>query len=471
MRGNSLRSGMFRVFIANLISLIFGLLTNFILPKYLSVDSYAGIKTFQLYITYIGILHFGYEDGMYLKYGGKRVTDISSKDISENLYTLRVFQLIISLVVLIVSVILRNYILLVFAFAILPVNLVAYYKLLFQAVGEFKRYGKILNLTSIVTFILNAILVFVAKTDNYMIYIVLYVVWDVILWLVLEISFRKLVKIDVSEKHFSFSELKENINNGIPLTLGNFSSVLLTSIDRWFVKLFQTTSDFAYYSFAVSTESFINVALTPITVTLYNYFCNHKNKKDVIRIRNAVILFSVYVVSCGFGAKFIINLFVPKYNGSICVMFILFASQICYVTIKGVYVNIYKAQGRQKQYFSKLLVVVAFGVVMNILFFILLRQKEVFALATLLSSIFWLVLCIRDHNNITLSFKEWLFIVASITLFILCGIYLNAVAGFIIYVLLETLLGRILMKDDQKYLFKLGIIYLGTARNKIFKKS
>ena len=54
---------------ANVISLLFNLLTSFLLPKYLSVDGYAAIKTFQLYVVYVGLLHLGYADGMYLKYG------------------------------------------------------------------------------------------------------------------------------------------------------------------------------------------------------------------------------------------------------------------------------------------------------------------------------------------------------------------------------------------------------------------
>ena len=74
------------------------------------------------------------------------------------------------------------------------------------------------------------------------------------------------------------------------------------------------------------------------------------------------MIFASFAVSCAFGAKLIMELFLQKYMGSINVMFVLFAAQICYVTIKGVYVNIYKAQKRQKQYFQKLMLVVLVGI-------------------------------------------------------------------------------------------------------------
>lgn len=70
-------------------------------------------------------------------------------------------------------------------------------------------------------------------------------------------------------KIFSFKELTQNIKAGVLLTVGNLSSVSLTSMDRWFVKALMDNLAFAQYSFAVSMENFMNVAVTPVTITLY----------------------------------------------------------------------------------------------------------------------------------------------------------------------------------------------------------
>lgn len=450
---NSLKFGMIRVLIANIVTLVFSLLTNFLLPKFLSVDSYSAIKTFQLYITYIGVLHLGYEDGMYLKYGGKRAEDIDSNDLQVNLCTLRIFQLVMTIVMVLFAVYLKDRILLAFSLAILPVNLVAYFKLLFQAIGEFGKYGRIMNMTAIVNFIINMMCIFILRTDNYQIFLFAYVFWDFILWIGLELYLKN--KIPYREKkHFSFYEMKNNITMGLPLTLGNFSSVLLTSIDRWFVKFLMNTLAFAHYSFAVSTESFINVALTPITVTLYNYFCRHSEIKEILKIRNSVMIFASYIVSCAFGAKFIMECFLNEYIGSSNVMFILFAAQICYVVIKGVYVNIYKAQKKQKQYFSKLIVVVAIGIILNILFYTINHCKESFAIGTLFSALIWLILCLKDFPEIKFQIKEYLYMLIAIVAFIGCGLILKSVAGFIIYIVIITFSALVLMRVEFEYLVK-----------------
>ena len=72
----NIKTGMLKVLIANVVNLIIGLLSSFILPKFLSINSYAEIKTFQLYVSYIGLLHFGYVDALYLLYGGQEINKI-----------------------------------------------------------------------------------------------------------------------------------------------------------------------------------------------------------------------------------------------------------------------------------------------------------------------------------------------------------------------------------------------------------
>lgn len=251
--------------------------------------------------------------------------------------------------------------------------------------------------------------------------------------------------------------MKNNITAGLPLTLGNFSSVFLTSIDRWFVKFLLDTVAFAQYSFAVSTESFINVALTPVTVTLYNYFCKNIDLKKVVMIRNSIMIFASYVVSCAFGAKFILEYFLVNYQGSSQVMFILFAAQICYIVIKGVYVNLYKAQKRQKVYFYRLIVVVIVGIILNTVFFSIKRYKESFAVGTLFSALVWLALCSRDFPDVKVELNEILYMLIAIVAFVSCGMMHNSIIGLCLYLLIITGVALILLREEFQYLIKMTI--------------
>ena len=184
-----LQKGIVAVLIANLVNVAFSLATNFLLPKYLSIESYAGIKEFQLYVSYVGLFHLGFVDGIYLKYGGKTLGKDVDKEFSTDLSTMCIFQTATTIAVLLVAIILRDRILAFFAISILPQNMSNYFKFLYQATGEFDLYGKAMNLTTISTFVLNMVLLFVLRTDSVFWYIAGYVVLYFLIWIVLDVYF------------------------------------------------------------------------------------------------------------------------------------------------------------------------------------------------------------------------------------------------------------------------------------------
>lgn len=59
------------VLCSNMINMLVSVAIGFILPKYLTLESYGYYKLFQFYINYAGLLHLGYADGIFLRYGGK----------------------------------------------------------------------------------------------------------------------------------------------------------------------------------------------------------------------------------------------------------------------------------------------------------------------------------------------------------------------------------------------------------------
>ena len=123
-----LKRGMIDVFFANAFSLLLGLVTGFIMPKMLSVDSYAGIKTYQLYVSYIGFLHLGFVDGIYLKFGGYEYSDLDKKQLQKPYVTLILFQTVVAVCVIFGGMILKDDALIFFAFSIIPLNMLNFYK-------------------------------------------------------------------------------------------------------------------------------------------------------------------------------------------------------------------------------------------------------------------------------------------------------------------------------------------------------
>ena len=413
----------------------------------MSVESYADIKTYHLYANYIGALVLGYSDGLYLAYGGKKISDVGSKGINVCRSNLLLFQGIITVIGIAVGILTGNYILLVTATSILPVNLVATYKSVFQATGEFKIYSRILNYTSILNFAGAMILLFIIRTDNSLLYIAWNVIVTFVIWILVE---RKMI---VSYKQrigwsLDIQSLIENIKSGIVLMLGNFSSILMTSVDRWFVKGLLTVQDFAYYSFVVSVETLVAIFITPVVTTMYNYICVTTDMKSIERIKRMCLVFSLFLISSAFPAKFILEVYLQKYLASKYVLFILFSTEVFYMLIKGIYVNIYKARKHQATYLKQLIGVIIVGVILNAIFYYFTRSNEGIAFATILSVVIWYVICCISVPEIKPDWKEILLVAIAIPLFILSGFYLEAIVGFVVYVVGVLLLSLILMKDS-----------------------
>ena len=178
----------------------------------------------------------------------------------------------------------------------------------------------------------------------------------------------------------------------------------------------------------------MNVAVTPVTTTLYNYFCKATDEVKVRKARNYVMIFAALIVSCGFPARFILEVYLTKYIDSAKVMFLLFAAQIFYIVIKSIYVNLYKAQKKQSIYFIKLTAIIVVGFVFNVICYNLYKVKESFAVGTLLSAVCWYFLCLPDFKWIKYNTKEKLYPFIQTCAFLVCGFCFSAIPGFFIYI-------------------------------------
>lgn len=438
--------GIIVILIANILNMIFGLATGFILPKYLSVETYAIIKTFQLYLSFVGLFHMGYADGMYLRYGGKNLKDLNEKNLKKTISTMNIFQIVVSIIMVIISIKLNELLLILFSLDIFGYNMVDFYKRMYQAIGKFNSYSRIINIVTALNFISNMMLLLIFRSDNAYLYVLGYVIVDYLIFFVLTLKFSITFN-SVKICRFDFKELTSNIKEGILLLLGNFSSIILTSMDRWFTKILLTTLDFAQYSFAVSIENFLNVAITPVTITFYNYLCRIKSMPRIVQLRNYINIFSACLIATFFPVKFILETYLNKYYQSLNVIVFLFASQFFYIIIKGIYVNLYKSRLQQKRYFIQVLIVIIVGFLLNALFYKIIPCKESFSVATFISAMIWYLICIFDVKDIRPSIKELLFIICEVCVFILSSFMFNSIIGFFVYIMATLTLIFIFMRE------------------------
>lgn len=424
--------GIIHVLISNILALVISVLTSFVLPKYLSYESYAVIKTYALYISYAGFFTLGYNDGMYLQYGGKTLGEVARAKLGRNIANYFLLEVLMMLLVAIIGIVAKNLLIIAFALGIFTNNILGYLKSLYQATGLFKDYGMALNLEKIFIFGCNMILVFIMKEDQPAKYIIIQIfVWAFVsFYLIYRLNRRSHF---LKKMCFDIIAFKENIALGFSLMLANFSSIFFTGIDRWFVKFFMETREFSLYSFAVSMETVINTFLTPFTISLYNSFCINNNPDYVKQIKRYLICWGGIVIGALFPTQFVLYHYLDKYIDSQRVICLLFAAQFCHVIIKGIYVNIYKVERRQNKYLFQMILMIIIAIVLNGVFFYINQSMLSIALATFITSVIWLLLCEIEYSKFRYSIKEIFVIILIFAVFFSCSMLRSAIVGCVVY--------------------------------------
>ena len=179
------------------------------------------------------------------------------------------------------------------------------------------------------------------------------------------------------------------------------------------------------------------------------------------------LLAALFLVASAFPARFILEVYLTKYLASKNVLFILFSTEVLYMVIKGIYVNVYKARKQQNLYFLQLVVIIVVGIIFNAAGYFLFKSNEAIAGATLLSVICWYGICSFSVKELIPTWKELLILVIALPTYIICGVFLPAVEGCIIYLAVICVLAFALMREETTFM----IGYLkGMLKGKVKKR-
>ena len=84
-------------FVAQVVSIVSSIILSLLIPKYVSIEFYGVLQYFLLIASYVGILHFGFNDGVYLKLGGIKFDNISRHEYLPQFILIFCFQFLCAL--------------------------------------------------------------------------------------------------------------------------------------------------------------------------------------------------------------------------------------------------------------------------------------------------------------------------------------------------------------------------------------
>lgn len=415
-----------------MINLFKGLLKGFIVPSLLSINKYSDFKTFSLFTSFAGFTHLGIVDGIFIKYGGSRIKDIPENSISTEFYFFIYIQLIIFIPIIFFSSIFQNIFILALSLNFFGCNLVAFFSYLSQATGNFKIF-KTYNLVSSSISVSLLIAAYIYKIDQLYFFIFIEVIMRYIESFII---YRKL-KIRFLKKNISVLFLKDNwilSKKGFVFYLGNLSSVFFYSLDRWFVKIALSKTDFAIYSFAVSMLNLIMVVIISVSMSLYPKIVKGiKNKEMIVKLKKLVLILGVFSCSGYFILKFGVSNFLFEYLPSLNIISILFLGVPSIAVINSIYINLYKAMKNERKYIYTVLFMLSISFVLNLIAFIIKKSNTSIACATTISFYFWFIFSIKDFISLRITMREIFYIICFIFIFIYTSNNFSWYIGLIIY--------------------------------------
>lgn len=446
-------------FSANFLNFLMGFVTGFIIPKFLGIDDYAYLKVFTFYVTYVGVAHLGFLDGIYIKYGAYDYDDLPRKKFRGYLRFLIVFQFIEAIVlVLLAFLLIRNgnrlNIVLFTIFNMIILNTTNLWMFVHQITKRFKLFSINTILTKLL-YVIGCILLILNGVRGYNGYVILQTIINLIVLVIYIYYNRDLVFGKAESVKETFKEAKELISIGFFVMIGNFMSVIILGIDRIFVDRLFSIKDFAIYSFAYTLISLFYILLNSLTMVIYPYLRRAKEDtyKSVYETIRISITMLMSVTLCGyFVIKFIVSVFLPQYTDSFAILIFLVPTVIYSGQMNILIANYYKVMQKTKEYTTNNITALILSILTNIIAYFIYKDITSIAIATLVSFILWVIysdLYFKKIIKVSVG-RAYILDFLVLAIFFFSAYFFKWYNGLVIYIVLLILLLTINNRKDIK---------------------
>lgn len=343
----SLLSNLSYTFFANILSLLVSAVTVLIIPRYVDVDTFGYYQLYLFYIGYVGFLYFGWNEGVYLRLGGKYYQDLDRPIHCTQFWLLGLLETITYSLIFLTSLVLiqdANKVYVIGCTCVVAVGMCLRWFILsiLQAVSRIKENAFLTISEKFVFVVLMAALI-ISGYRGFELF-----VWaDVFskfvslgfgVWFCRDIVFSKFMGLKKT-----VSEIKANMSVGINMMVASMCSLLISGIIRQGIEMRWGIATFGRVSLTLNISHMAVTAINAIAVVAYPILrrMDHEHWVSVYRVMQTVLMCIVFgVLLFYYPMKQLLTLWLPQYSESLRYAAILFP--ICaYESKVSILVNTY----------------------------------------------------------------------------------------------------------------------------------
>lgn len=318
-------------FLSNIISLFISTIVTFVVPKSLGVEQYGYFQLYLFYINYTGFLHFGWADGVFLRYGGEYYDNLNKKQFSGQFWLYSSIEMIIGITICVVGytitsphdkavVVALTGISVLF---LLPRTLLQY---VLQCTNRIKEYAT-LTVADKAIYITVVLIVLCFGAKSYVPMIIAELLGKTCALVYGIYQCREIIitkPVGLSE---AIKEAWANISVGIKLMFANIASMLIIGFVRLSIENQWDVTTFGKVSLTMSVSNLLMVFIRAVALVMFPMLrrTNSDKLSSIYNtMRTCLMIPLLGMLVCYYPAKVILSAWLPQYADSLVYMALLF---------------------------------------------------------------------------------------------------------------------------------------------------
>lgn len=331
MKNSKAISDILSVILANFISIAISILVVLIIPKFVTIEQYGYWQLYIFYSSYVGFMHLGHIDGVYLKLGGANYNSINKPLYKQQFMQLSFSQILVGLIIGIAGYFtvhdsMKFYVISMTLVNLVLVNVKMYFQFILQSTSMIKRYSQSFILERIIYLVLIILTILILPIKIEFLIICDLISKFISLLFVCYIC-KEIITAKKYDKLTDFKEFIDNIKVGINLMLANIASILIIGIIRFTIEHSHGISDFAKVSLTLSIANFMMIFITAVGIVIYPLL-RRMNSENYVGFYNSLRTILTMIISLALVLYFPIKTFLsdllPKYSESLIYAGLLF---------------------------------------------------------------------------------------------------------------------------------------------------
>lgn len=321
----------FYTFTSNLLVLIISTLVTLILPKILGIEEYGYWQLYILYTSYTALLHLGWNDGVYLRYGGKEYQELDKSLFFSQFWMLVIFELIITFITYnLVGAFINNFdkifvlrMMVVCSLLVIPRGMLLF---VLQGTNRIKDYA-IATIIEKIVYVILIIILLTMRIREYQLLIVADIIGKGISLLYVAINCKDIVFNSFRSFALSFNETYENIKAGIKVALAYVASSLIVGTIRFGIEYTWDIATFGKVSLTLSVSNMMMTFINAVGLIMFPVLrrTDEKNFPDIyITLRTILSVVLLGLILFYYPLRSILSSWLPKYAESLAYMALIF---------------------------------------------------------------------------------------------------------------------------------------------------